>query len=110
MVKRKVLMEAMPHVELGISLIEYMQTLFGAAISHQATQFGIAFSLAAFIHARQVRSEIATQMTSVVSSIDSVAKAIREDLAEQSARIELVESGVQKLNNRVEKLETKGSI
>lgn len=87
------------------ALLDHAQNILGAAFSHQATQFGLAFTLAALIHARQVRSEIAKQMSSVVESIDKVAKAIRDDLAKQSARIEMVETGVQKLNNRVENLE-----
>lgn len=83
------------------------QSFLGEAFSHQVTQFGLAFTFAAYIHARQVRKEIALQMSNVASSIDEVTKALKEDLGKQGERLIKVEDGVQKLNNRVEKLETK---
>ncbi len=96
------------------------QDLFGQIVSHQATQFGLAFTLAAVIHARQVRKEIALQMGSVASSIDAVANVLKEDLKKQSESISLqskrlssvedkfyaIDDGLKKLNVRVEKLET----
>ena len=94
-----------------MDLIQLAQDILGPIVSHQATQFGFAFGLAAMLHARQVRKEIAIQMgglsNNVSSSIDEVTKVLREDLGKQSERLKNVESGVQNLNNRVEKLETK---
>lgn len=86
-----------------------IQELLGQAMNHQVTQFGLAFVIAAMIHAQQVRKEIAAQMASVVLSINEVAKALKDDLGKQSERLNGVETGIQKLNTRVEKLEnTKG--
>lgn len=89
-----------------MDVFSLLQDFLGPVFSHQVTQFGIAFGFAAYFHAQQVRKEISTQMLNVASSIDEVAKALREDLGKQSVRLERVESGVQNLNTRVDKLET----
>lgn len=87
--------------------LTYIQEFLGRAVNHEVAQFGFAFMLAAWVHAREMKKEIATQMGSIATSIDDVAKALREDLSKQSSRLEKVEDGVNKLNTRVEKLETK---
>lgn len=80
-------------------------SLLNAALSHEVTQFSLAFGLAALIHAHQVKKEIANQMSQITEAVRDVAKTLREDLAEQSRRIGFIEDGVNQLQSRVESLE-----
>lgn len=76
----------------------------GAALASQVTQFGIAFSFAAFIHAGRMRKEIAAQVGPLTAAVNNLASALRQDLSAQSKRIDNVESRVQNL----EKPNTRG--
>lgn len=89
--------------------INAISEMANQALSHQVTQFSIAFTIAAWIHASQVKKEIANRMSNVTEAINNVALALRDDLTKQSKRIETVEGGINKLTSRVETLEkTKG--
>lgn len=83
-----------------MDLLNAIQVMGADLLSRQVTQFGVAFTLAALVHARQVRKEIALQMTNISESIDNLGKALREDLKAQNIRLINIET-------RVEKLETK---
>lgn len=96
---------------------ETINTIFGNAFSHQVVQFGTAFMIAAWMHAKQVRKEIALQtgltrdessahMDKITTSIDNVAKVLRQDLSKQGERIDNIENGISSLNDRVWQLET----
>ncbi len=79
--------------------------LLNAALAHQVTQFGIAFSIAAWIHSGRLKKEIKNQMGDVVAAVDNVASVLRQDLIEQGSRIGNIESGLGKLSSRVDYLE-----
>ncbi len=72
--------------------------LISKGLSHQVTQFTIAFGVAAYIHAGRVKKEIASQMSGITGAINSLADALKKELSEHSARIE-------KLTSRVDSLE-----
>lgn len=80
---------------------ENIGTLLGTALGHQVTQFGIAFSIAAWLHAGRVKKEIRSQMESMIEAVDKVAKVLKEDLAGQASKLS-------ELTTRVTTLETKG--
>lgn len=86
---------------------ETVTSLLGEAFGHQVTQFGIAFAIAAWLHAGRVKKEIKEQMGNVVSAVDNVASVLRQDLNHQSERIGHIEEGLGKLSSRVIALETK---
>lgn len=85
--------------------LTYLQDLVGQALSHQVSQFGIAFVIAAWVHANQVKKEISGQMGLVTEAINNVATALRQDLAVQSDRIGNVEKKLINLNSRLETIE-----
>lgn len=86
---------------------ETISSLMGEALGHQVTQFGIAFAIAAWVHAGRVKKEIKEQMSNVVAAVDNVASVLRQDLTHQSERIGHIEDGLGKLTTRVASLETK---
>lgn len=87
--------------------VSHLAQFLGVALNHQVTQFSIAFTLAAFIHAQQVKKEIKLQMTGITEALNSVATALRQDLAAQIKRIGNIEDGVAKLAVRVDAIEKK---
>lgn len=89
------------------SLYEIAAPHFAGAMQSQVVQFGIAFSIAAYIHAGRVQIEIREQLVGVADSIKDLGRALRQDLASQSDRIGNVEKNMSQLNSRVENLETK---
>ncbi len=68
--------------------------------------FGVAFAIAAWLHAGRVKQEIRIQMANVVDAVDNVAAVLRQDLTKQSERIGQIEEGLGKLTSRVSVLET----
>ncbi len=71
-----------------------LPNLLSTAMGSQVTQFGIAFAIAAFIHAGRMKKEIASQMSQVVGAVNNLAQALRQDLSSQSDRISKVELDV----------------
>ncbi len=74
-----------------------VQELFSQALSHQITQFTIAFGIASWMHSSRVRKEIRMQMESMVGAVDNVAKVLRADLDRQSKSVEQLTSRVEAL-------------
>ena len=81
--------------------------LLSKTMSHQVTQFTISFTIAAWLHSSRVKTEIKNQFASVVSSIDGVTQALRQDLSAQAQRIGNIENGMTRLATRVDNLESK---
>lgn len=71
-------------------IVEFLDPLSRMQVVH----YGFLFLLAAFIHARQVRREIALQFTMVSAALNNVAKALTEDLAQHSERLDKIEKDV----------------
>lgn len=101
---------------------ETAEKFVGEVVTHEIAQAGFFFTLAALIHARQVRKEIRSQFEFLTTAINSVATALKQDievhtktLEAQSSRLKTVENGFDELrtgltkaHNRIDKLETKG--
>lgn len=68
--------------------------------SSTVTQFGFCFLLASWVHAREVRIEIRTQIGGLVEAINQVKETLSADLHLQAERLEKVEG-------RLSALETK---
>lgn len=85
---------------------EQIPKILSAAMNEQIMQFGMAFGLAALIHAKQVRKEIKAQFNEVTSAINNFATALKMDLAQQSERIVKVEKSVDNMYVRVNALES----
>lgn len=84
------------------SLVQQSNTVLASSVTH----YGIAFAIAAFIHSGRVKKEIANQMSTLVSALNSLGEALRQDMKKQSQRIDFVSSEVETLTSRVESLET----
>lgn len=76
---------------------EILADLLGNAVQSQVAQFGIAFSLAAWIHARQVKKEIAYHLEGIRAAIVELGRDLRRDMALQSERIGKLEERVDKI-------------
>lgn len=87
--------------------LDIIKNLFGDAISSQVTQFTIAFTLAAYIHAGRVKKEIKAQFSHLTDVIGELGAALRQDLNTHSERIGAVEKNVSQLSDRIENLESK---
>lgn len=77
---------------------EIVTSLLGQALQYQVTQFGIAFSLAAWIHAGRVKKEINSQAGVMIAAMQDIASALRQDLAAQQENLGI-------LGNRVDRIE-----
>lgn len=82
--------------------ITSLVTHFGDTFQSQFSQTLAMFGLAAWIHSGRVKKEIAAQTGNVVSAVNNLALALRQDLASQASRIDVVENRVDAL----EELET----
>ncbi len=67
-----------------------LSSFLSEAANHQVVQSGFLFTMAAFIHASQVKKEIATQFTTLTASIDRLAHAMET----HSVRLDNVEKDV----------------
>lgn len=85
--------------------LDALSSFLSVALQSQITQFGIAFSAAAWIHSGRVKKEIKTSFAGLSDAISELGVALREDLRSQAKRIENVEDGVQDIRLRVKKLE-----
>ena len=70
--------------------MEYLKELLPASVVQDVLRFGAIFSLAAFIHAKQMRIEIKKQFTVLIDAFNNWA-------ATYEKRIELVEDEVRQL-------------
>lgn len=84
---------------------EVAMKLVGEAAASQIAQAGFFFTLAAMLHARQVRKEIANQFGILTGAINNVATALKKDLESHAERLDKVEDGFQRMDSRVTKLE-----
>lgn len=84
---------------------EYVSGLLNQALSHQVTQFTVAFTIAAWLHSGRVKKEIKNQLGSISVSIDGVAQTLRQDLQAQNKRLASVETEVKNISGRVGVLE-----
>jgi hypothetical protein len=75
--------------------------LLSQASADKVTHAGLFFVLAAWIHARQVKKEIKSQMGSVVDSINHLGETFKK----VEVRIEMVESKVDKIDSRLQAVE-----
>lgn len=80
--------------------IASLSQLFNSAFQHQVTQFTISFGLAAYIHSKQVNKEIKAQGQEFIASLNSIADALRADMAAQSKRLAVIEEDVGSLHCR----------
>ncbi len=84
---------------------EQLQAVLGQAFSSEVFKFSCAFSLAAMIHAKQVRKEIGIQFTGAITAINDLTSVLRQDLEKQSKRIGMIEAAVGKIDGRLTKIE-----
>lgn len=84
---------------------ETVSALFGSAIQEKAIQFGAAFTFAAWIHSGRVKKEISSLGAGIITSVNAVADALKQDLQKQSERMDKIDNGFVKLTSRVEALE-----
>lgn len=77
--------------------LEKLMGLFGEAATSQVVHYGGFFTLAAFIHAKQVRAEIKNQFSLLMSSIDNLSRA----LASHASRLDTVEQDVKIIKNKL---------
>ena len=75
-------------------------TLLNGALEHQVVSFTFAFTLAAWIHSKQVRTEIKSQFGELVLGLDRLGEKLEN-------RLEKVEDAVSKITERVDALESK---
>jgi hypothetical protein len=71
--------------------------LISQGLSHQVTQFTIAFGIAAWIHSGRVKKEIASQVTSITGAIDRMASAHVAEATNTSTKIDQLTSRVDAL-------------
>lgn len=72
---------------------EYITALVGDAVSKDMARFTVAFGLAAWLHSRQVRKEIKTQFSALISVLE-------RDLSMQSERLGKVEARMDRIENQ----------
>lgn len=85
--------------------LDQIQSFLTDAIQHEVVKWSVAFSIAAFVHSRQIRKEIRFQVGNITDSIKDVARTLKEDLDKQGKRLDNVETGIKHINSRVVKLE-----
>lgn len=78
---------------------EVIGAIFGSAMQSQVTQFGIAFSIAAWIHSGRVKKEIAQQLSGIKEVMVDLAAALREELKKESERISRLEDRMSKIDS-----------
>lgn len=74
--------------------MEWVTEFLNEANRNQVFHYGFLFLIAAFIHAKQVRKEIALQFTAVSAALNNVADALKQDLAKHSQRLDTIEKEV----------------
>lgn len=82
---------------------DVVMPLVGQIMQQQVTQFGIAFSLAAWIHSGRVKKEIASQLNGIRTAVNDLAAALRQDLVAQSERISKIETRVSRIESKPKK-------
>lgn len=117
-VKQKVMIKVATlrslHSIKGDNLLEYLSAnmfagfisqFLGEAAKSEFFHTIVIFACAALLHARQVKKEIREQFALVTTAINEVASALRQDMRIQSERVGLMERFMDKLDERVTKLE-----
>lgn len=74
----------------GLDPEAFMRHLSDTA-ANQVAQYGSFFTLAAWIHAGQVKREIRSQFEIVTIAINNVADVLRQDLDKLNSRVEALE-------------------
>ena len=81
---------------------ELIKQIAGEALANQVLQFGLAFTIAAFIHSGRVKREIRYQMESLTKAITDLGLALRKDLDDHSDKIDNLSTRVNALENKKE--------
>lgn len=71
--------------------IETIERLLGPLMSHQVTQFGLAFAIAAWLHSGRVKKEIKAQADQISAAFNNLAEALRNDLKSLNDRVSALE-------------------
>ena len=79
---------------------ENLGNIMSQASQNQLVQYGFLFSLAAWIHSGRVKKEIKLNFASVTDAINSISRALREDLEKHGKRLDMIEGRVQNLEKR----------
>ena len=74
--------------------------LVSSTLSKDVTQFGIAFTLAALIHAGRVKKEIRMNFSGLKDVMKDFVSALRQDLEIQAKRISNLEEEVRIMNKK----------
>lgn len=91
-------------MELDLGVIG---SAFGEAMNHEIIRYVTAFSIAAWIHSKNVRKEIKLQMSGLIESIDAVRETLADEIAIQAKRIELHDERLDHIQGRIDFLSTK---
>jgi hypothetical protein len=91
-------------MELDLSTII---SAFGEAMNHEIIRYVTAFSIAAWIHSKNVRKEIKLQMAGLIESIDAVRETLADEIKVQAKRIELHNERLDHMQGRIDYLANK---
>lgn len=91
-------------MELDLGVIG---SAFGEAMNHEIIRYVTAFSIAAWIHSKNVRKEIKLQMAGLIESIDAVRETLADEIKVQAKRIELHDDRLDQIQGRIDYLVNK---
>lgn len=77
--------------------LEKLSVIFGEAAASQVLHYGFFFTLAALIHARQVRAEIRAQFEPLIVSINNLSEAFKG----HATRLDTVEGDVKIIKEKL---------
>ena len=86
--------------------VDLIKQIAGTSFAQQFTIWTTSLGIASWIHSGRVKKEMASQLSSITLAINSLASALKEELASHSERLELVTKEVSILKDRVKKIET----
>lgn len=81
----------------------------GESAQNEIVRAGFFFTLAAWIHARQVKKEIANQVEPMTAAVNSVAVALREDLKSHTTQLNKLTDVVSEMKTQFGKLDERVS-
>lgn len=71
--------------------LESIGNMIGPVFSHQMTQAGLAFTIAAWFHSGRVKSEIRSQSVLISEAFNNLAQALRQDMNNLNSRVTALE-------------------
>lgn len=80
---------------------EIVSKFLGEAASNQIVQAGFFFTVAAWLHSGQVKSEIRANFQSLTDAINNVAESLRDDLKKHSEELVKLSMRVQNVENNL---------